>query len=271
VRKLARSLGVDLSSLARGSGPGGVITRADIFAASAPTTEASDEVILLRGIRARIADRMTTSRSRIPDATCSVEVDCSRLVEVRATLDGVAGESCHITPFALLCRLLVLTLRHHPILNATFVDDTREIRVHRAIHLGVATATDRGLVVPVVRDAHQLSTAELAGRITDLAAGARAGTLAPADLTGSTFTVSNFGAFGLDDGVPVINHPEAAIVGIGAIKPRPLVVDGKVVARLTARVTCAFDHRVCDGAEAGAFLAALRKVYESPELGLLDA
>jgi pyruvate dehydrogenase E2 component (dihydrolipoamide acetyltransferase) len=135
----------------------------------------------------------------------------------------------------------------------------------------VATATDRGLVVPVVRDAHQLSTAELAGRIPDLAAGARAGTLAPADLTGSTFTVSNFGAFGLDDGVPVINHPEAAIVGIGAIKPRPLVVDGKVVARLTARVTCAFDHRVCDGAEAGAFLAALRKVYESPELGLLDA
>jgi pyruvate dehydrogenase E2 component (dihydrolipoamide acetyltransferase) len=110
----------------------------------------------------------------------------------------------------------------------------------------------------------------LAGDVARLIEGARAGTLAPIDLQGSTFTVSNFGALGLDDGVPVINHPEAAILGMGSLKPRPVVVDGAIVARATMRLTCAFDHRVVDGATAAAFLCDLRDLVESPELALLD-
>ena len=249
------------------------MTRADVeAAASGPKTSVAerkdDELVAVRGIRARIADRMALSRARIPDATCSVEVDCSKLLALRAAL---VNEIDNLTPFILFCRLLVNTLLRHQRLNASFVESDKDpqIRLHRSVHLGVATATGRGLLVPVVRDADRLSTVELAARISELAEGARAGNLAPTELQGSTFTVSNFGALGLDDGIPVINYPEAAILGLGAVKQRPVVVDGSIVVRPTMRTTLAFDHRVCDGAEAGAFLSELRRLYEAPELALL--
>ena len=125
-------------------------------------------------------------------------------------------------------------------------------------------------MVPVVRDAGQRSTRDLAREVARLAEAGRARTLTPSELTGSTFTVSNFGAFGLDDGYPVINHPEAAILGVGALRPRAVVVDGQVVARPTVRLTCCFDHRVCDGADVGAFLSDLRGLVESPTRLLLE-
>src|SRR5262249_43809466 len=154
-----------------------------------------------------------------------------------------------------------------PILNATY--EEREggavIRVHDAIHLGVGVDTDHGLLVPVVHDAQARSTLDLATEVRRLRDGARAGTLMPAELIGSTFTVSNFGALGLEHGYPVINVPEAAILGIGAIKPRPIVVAGQVVARPTVHLTCSFDHRVADGSAAGALLARLRLLMEAPE------
>ena len=172
----------------------------------------------------------------------------------------------------LTLRLLVLALRHHPVLNATWVDTVgrARIHVHPAVHLGVGVAAPRGLLVPVVPDAQNKTTRELAADVARLVAEARAGTLKPVDLQGSTFTVSNFGALGLDEGVPVINHPEAAILGMGSLKPRPVVVDDAVVARPTMTLTCAFDHRVADGAQVAAFLSELRELVESPDLALLD-
>jgi 2-oxoisovalerate dehydrogenase E2 component (dihydrolipoyl transacylase) len=187
------------------------------------------------------------------------------------------GDPPSVTPFAVMCWLLARALRTAPALNATFVDaeDTAsgaaEIHLHPSVHLGIGTATDRGLVVPVARDADRRSWYDLASDIARLAAGARDGTLAPTELVGSTFTVSNFGALGLDDGIPVINHPEAAILGIGAIRLRPHVIDGAVVARPTAWLTLAFDHRVADGADAGRLLTAVRELFEAPELALLDS
>jgi len=175
-----------------------------------------------------------------------------------------------ITPFVLLLRLLVTTLVEHPILNSELDVEAGVIRVHDAIHLGIGTTTDRGLLVPVVKNAEQRSTRELAHEVRRLAEGARSGTLAPAELVGSTITVSNFGSFGIDEGYPVINHPEVAIIGIGSIRARPIVVDGAVVARPTARVSCSFDHRVCDGADVGGFLARLRELVETPALLLVD-
>jgi len=280
VRKLARSLGVDLATIGQGSGTGGIITRADVeaaarpAAASAPSSPTTDEVIPVKGIRARIADRMSTSRTSIPDATCTVVADCTRLLEVRGVLNAAADKAGHepvITPFSLLCRLVVQSLRANRMLNATFVEEGPEIRVRGAIHLGIGTATERGLLVPVVRDAQARSTLDLSLEMARLAAGARDGSLAPTELQGSTFTLSNFGALGLDDGIPVINYPEAAILGVGSIKERPHVVDGAVVARRTAHLTLAFDHRVCDGAEAGRFLSDLRALVEAPELALLQS
>jgi pyruvate dehydrogenase E2 component (dihydrolipoamide acetyltransferase) len=172
----------------------------------------------------------------------------------------------------LTLRLLTIALGHHPMLNATWMDtvDGPRIHVHPSVHLGIGVAAPRGLLVPVVPEAQTKTTREMAVAVARLVAEARAGTLKPAELAGSTFTVSNFGALGLDEGVPVINHPEAAILGMGSLKPRAVVVDGAVVARPTMTLTCAFDHRVVDGAQVAAFLGELRSLVESPELALLD-
>jgi pyruvate dehydrogenase E2 component (dihydrolipoamide acetyltransferase) len=217
---------------------------------------------------------MSISRSTIPDASCAVEADCSALLETRNQLRAFTEElglAEPITPFALILRLVVAALGHSPILNASFDAEAGVIRVYGVVDLGVALSTDRGLLVPVVRDAGQRSTTDLAREVARLAEAGRAGTLTPGELTGSTFTVSNFGSFGLDDGYPVINHPEAAILGVGTIRPRAVVVDGAVVPRPTVRLTCCFDHRVCDGADAGRFLSDLRDLVESPMHLLLEA
>jgi len=144
------------------------------------------------------------------------------------------------------------------------------VHIHPGVHLGFGVATKRGLLVPVITDAHNKTTRELAGRAAELIVGAREGSLTPGELRGSTFTVSNFGALGADDGVPVINHPEAAILGMGAIKPRPVAVADEVVVRPTMALTCVFDHRVADGAQAAQFVCELRELIETPETALLD-
>lgn len=291
VRLLARRLGIDLDDLVPGSGPGGVVTRADVEAAAAARENGNGErstaadaerqvpsaaptVVPVTGVRARIAEHLARSRAEIPDATASVVADCTRLLEVRELLVAHAERrrlDTHVTPFALLCRLVVLSLRDVPVLNSSFDEAGPEIRLHNGVHLGIGTATDRGLVVTVVHDAHDLAVHDLATELARLVEGARAGSLTPAELTGSTFTISNYGALGLDDGVPIVNHPEAAILGVGAIRPRPHVVDGEVVARPTVHLTLAFDHRVCDGADAARFLTGLRELVETPELALLGS
>jgi 2-oxoisovalerate dehydrogenase E2 component (dihydrolipoyl transacylase) len=267
VRKLAAELNVDMASVAPGSGPGGIVTRDDVLAA---TDVSRPDDAPVSGVRLEMARRMALSRREIPDAHASVQVDCSALLRLRVGLRDASAEP--ITPFVLTLRLLTIALHHHPMLNSTWMDtvDGPRIHVHPTVHLGIGVAAPRGLLVPVVPDASAKTTRELAAAVTRLVADARAGTLKPTDLQGSTFTVSNFGALGLDDGVPVINHPEAAILGMGSLKPRAVVVDGAVVARPTMTLTCAFDHRVADGAQAAAFLCELRDLVEGPELALLD-
>ena len=269
VRKLASELNVDLNELV-GSGADGVITREDVLS-SAGRSAPSLDMVAVRGVRAEMANRMSLSRREIPDAHASVQVDGTNLVRLRDRIRDQAGE-VPITPFVLTLRLLTIALTHHQNLNATWVDTTEgpQIHLHSAVHLGFGVAAPRGLLVPVVKDAQDKTTRELADVVARLIDEARAGTLRPTELQGSTFTVSNFGALGLDDGVPVINYPEAAILGMGSMKPRPAVVDGEVVARPTMSLTCAFDHRIIDRAQAAAFLTELRGLIESPELALLD-
>jgi pyruvate dehydrogenase E2 component (dihydrolipoamide acetyltransferase) len=229
-------------------------------------------MVAVRGVRAEMAHRMSVSRREIPDAHASVQVDGASLLRLRDRLRNAADQEAPVTPFVLTLRLLTIALAHHPNLNSTWVDTTEgpQIHLHSAVHLGFGVAAPRGLLVPVVRDAQDKTTRELAAVVARLIGGARAGTLKPTELQGSTLTVSNFGALGLDDGVPVINYPEAAILGVGSLKPRPAVVDGEVVVRPTMSLTCAFDHRIIDGAQAAAFLCELRDLVEAPELALLD-
>ncbi|KHO19295.1 dihydrolipoamide acetyltransferase family protein [Mycolicibacterium setense] len=266
VRKLAADLHVDLQKLAPGSGPEGIVTRADVMAAAG-----TSDIIDVGGVQAAMARRMSLSRREIPDAHARVDVDCSALLRLRDHIKATDAE-LPATPFVLTLRLLVLALGRHQLVNSTWIETAEGPQIHRhpAVHLGFGVAAPRGLLVPVVRDAQSMTTRALAAEVARLIEQARAGTLSPAELSGSTFTVSNFGALGLDDGVPVINYPEAAILGMGSIKQRPVVVDGAVVARPTMSLTCVFDHRVVDGAQAGAFLGDLRSLIETPESALVD-
>lgn len=270
VRKLATELNVNLNAVT-GTGSDGVITREDVLAAAGRSAPSPD-MVTVRGVQAEMARRMSLSRSQIPDAHANVQVDGTNLLRLRDRMREATGDDVPITPFVVMLRLLTIALAHHPAHNSTWVDTTAgpQIHLHSAVHLGFGVATPRGLLVPVVSDAQDKTTRELAAVVSRLVDDARAGTIKPTELQGSTFTVSNFGALGLDDGVPVINYPEAAILGMGLLKARPVVVEGNVVARPTMSLTCAFDHRIVDGAQAAAFLCELRQLIEAPELALLD-
>ncbi len=262
IRKLAKDLGVELTALAAGGEP---VTRERVRAAAEARTDTPEpgvEVIPLRGVRRTIAARLTRARTEIPEATSWIEVDATELMRLRVLLEPVLGT--RPSPLVLILRAVTAALRRHPVLNGHFDTEAQEIRRHERVHLGVAADTERGLVVPVIRDADRLSVAGLAAETTRLTQVARQGTLSPAELTGGTFTVNNYGTFGVDGADPIINHPEIAILGIGRIRDLPWAVDGEVAVRKVARLTLSFDHRVCDGGEAGGFLRLLGDLVESP-------
>ena len=275
IRQLARSAGVDLTTI-RGSGRDGLITRQDVDAAinarqagpaavpePAPTVPPAGGVIRIpiRGLRKSVADKLSRSRREIPEATVWVDVDATEMLRLRAALNG--DESApKISLLALLSRFTILALHRHPELNARIEGD--EIVMGPSVHLGFAAQTDRGLMVPVVRDAQVHTLEQLAVAVAERTRRARDGTLGPAELTGGTFTVNNYGVFGVDGSAAIINHPEAAILGIGRIIQRPWVVDGQVVPRQMTELTLAFDHRVCDGGTAGGFLRFIADCVESP-------
>lgn len=276
VRKLAKDLGVDLVSLAPGSGPGGIVTGADVreAAAVAPGAGKLGSSVPLSGLRKRVAEKTARSRAEIPEATCGLWVDCTGLWEVRGRLSRAAVSEdapVTLTPFALLLRATVLALRRFPIFNASLDLDAGEIRLLEEIHLGVATDAPQGLVVPVIRNAERRATLDLASELQRLVAACRQGSIGQEELVGSTFTVTNYGALGLDDGNPVINFPESAILGVGAMKERPWVVEGELAVRRVAKLVCVFDHRVMDGAEAAGFLGYLGALVEDPVRMLLQA
>jgi 2-oxoisovalerate dehydrogenase E2 component (dihydrolipoyl transacylase) len=219
----------------------------------------------LRGTRRAIAEKLTRSRREIPDATTWVDVDATALVETRDALRE-ANPDRPVGLLAVLARFVVAGLRKYPELNAR-VDGTDIVQL-RHVNLGFAAQTERGLVVPVIRSAHRMTTLELAAEIDRLTALARAGTLDPTDLTGGTITLNNYGVFGIDGGAPIINHPEAALIGIGRIVDKPWVVGGALAVRKVAQLSLTFDHRVCDGAVAAGFLRYVADCVERP-VGLL--
>lgn len=286
VRKLAAQLGVDLAAI-EGTGPDGSVTREDVQRATESAAQRVEEpspavprmdrtgfrnlrpgdTIPLRGIRSRIAEKMTESRREIPDATASITVDCTRLWEVRDLLvDRLQEEALgiRISPLVLILRATIVALRKFPTMNAFLDKENRQIHLLPHINLGFAADTERGLLVPVIHSADKLDLVGLAAELERLASAARDGSIKADELTGGTFTVSNYGVFGSDDGQLVINHPESAILGIGAMKVRPWVVDDVVKPRRTVTLTVAFDHRICDGAEGGGFISLIGSLVEQP-------
>jgi pyruvate dehydrogenase E2 component (dihydrolipoamide acetyltransferase) len=266
VRKRARELGVDLRQV-RGSGRGGRIVREDLerlgTAASAQPGEDGDERISVVGIRKAIARRMLQSVTTIPHFTEFGVFDATALAAWRAALQQ---EGVRATPLAFFVAATVWAVQRFPIMNSSWQEATDEILVHRQVHVGIATDTPRGLLVPVLRDAQRLRVKEIVVQAADLIARAQAGTLPPAQMSGGTITITNVGAKGsVLTGVPLINPPECCVVGFGAISPQALVVEGTVVARPAAWISISADHRIVDGAAAAGFLAAIVAWLEAPE------
>jgi pyruvate dehydrogenase E2 component (dihydrolipoamide acetyltransferase) len=228
----------------------------------APAAPASGRRIPLRGVRGAVADKLSRSRAEIPDATCWVDADATELMRTRAAMNAAGGPK--ISLLALLARICTAALARYPQLNATVDAQAREVVLLDRVHLGFAAQTDRGLVVPVVRDAHTRDAESLTAEFARLTEAARAGTLTPAELTGGTFTLNNYGVFGVDGSTPIINHPEAAMLGVGRIVPKPWVHEGELAVRQVVQLSLTFDHRVCDGGTAGGFLRYVADCVEQP-------
>ncbi|MFD6173440.1 dihydrolipoamide acetyltransferase family protein [Streptomyces coeruleorubidus] len=288
VRRLARQNGLDLRELT-GSGPDGLILRADVenalraaarsgaaepqtpvpqptstAPAPQPTATAAPGEIRtpLKGIRGAVADKLARSRREIPDATCWVDADATELMRARTAMNAAGGPK--ISLLALLARICTAALARFPELNSTVDAEAREVVRFDHVHLGFAAQTDRGLVVPVVRDAHARDAESLTAEFARLTEAGRTGTLTPAELTGGTFTLNNYGVFGVDGSTPIINHPEAAMLGVGRIVPKPWVHEGELAVRQVVQLSLTFDHRVCDGGTAGGFLRYVADCVEQP-------
>jgi pyruvate dehydrogenase E2 component (dihydrolipoamide acetyltransferase) len=286
VRQLARREGVDLRALV-GSGPTGLITRADVERATAtppatpepdpPSPEEADrrtglairERIALRGVRKVIADTLQRSRAEIPEATTWVDVDATDLIKLRASL--AVGDQRPPSLLAFLARFAVTGLRVFPELNARVDAERGEIVQWDGVNLGIATQTDRGLMVPAVAGADRLSVRAMDAEIRRVTEAARAGTASSGELTRGSFTLNNYGVYGVDGSAAIINYPEVAILGIGRIIQRPWVVDGAVVPRHIGQLSLVFDHRACDGAASGGFLRHVADAVEHPLSALVDS
>jgi len=265
VRKLAKDLGIELA-LVPATGPGGVVTRADLdrFVAEPAAGQRHEPV---RGLRKVMAEAMVRSAFSIPHVTEWVEVDVTRSVKLVERLRQTPGfTQARVSPLLLVARAVLLALKQAPDLNAAWADSSAgaEIVYHDHVNLGIAAATPRGLVVPNVKGADQLSLPELATAVRELVETARAGRTTPADMAGGTFTITNVGVFGVDGGTPIINPGEAAILAVGAFREKPWVHKGRVRVRTVAQLSVSFDHRFIDGATGSRFLAAVAALLGDP-------
>ncbi|WP_031470217.1 dihydrolipoamide acetyltransferase family protein [Sciscionella sediminilitoris] len=272
VRKLAKDLGVDLRAL-RGTGEGGVITREDVrgstVEAPAETKPVSsgdrERRVPIKGVRKATAQAMVSSAFTAPHVTEFLSVDVTPMMAFRERVKNRPEfREVKLTPLAFAAKAVCLAARRTPDVNAVWDEEAQEIVYKDYVHLGIAAATPRGLIVPKVRDADGLSLAGLAGAIGELTATAREGKTPPADMLNGTFTISNVGVFGVDSGTPIINPGESAILALGAIREMPWVVDGELAVRQVCQLSLSFDHRVIDGEQGSRFLADVGAVFADP-------
>ena len=280
VRKLARALGVELTSLV-GTGPGGTVSRTDVEQASTgrqvpdagaqadssydPATR--ERRIPVKGVRALTARAMVASAFTAPHVTEFVTVDVTASMELLARLKALPDfAGIKVTPLLLVAKALLLAVARHPQVNSTFTDE--QIVVKDYVHLGIAAATPRGLLVPNIKDADRLTLVALGRALQELVTTAREGRTTPSDMARGTITITNVGAFGVDNGTPILNPGESAILCLGAIRPTPWVHEGQIAIRQVTQLSLSFDHRVVDGQLGSQFLADLARVLADPTTAL---
>ncbi|OXM74320.1 MULTISPECIES: dihydrolipoamide acetyltransferase family protein [Amycolatopsis] len=273
VRKLAKDLGVDLSTIA-GSAEGGIITREDVEraarpAAPAPTAGERERRVPIRGVRKATAAAMVESAFTAPHVTEFLTIDVTPMMELRERLKkhpDFAGVK--LTPLAFAAKAVCMAAKRTPDVNASWDEAAGEIVYKDYVHLGIAAATPRGLVVPKIRDADAMSLPELARALDELTTTAREGKTPPADMVNGTITITNVGVFGVDTGTPIINPGEAAILAFGAIKDAPWVVDGQLAVRKVLQLALSFDHRLVDGQQGSKFLADVGALLADPAMAI---
>jgi pyruvate dehydrogenase E2 component (dihydrolipoamide acetyltransferase) len=277
VRKLARDLGVDLRSLS-GSGSSGVITREDVERAAQPApvsiVEGYDPAtrerrVPIKGVRRATAAAMVQSAFTAPHVTEFLTVDVTPMMELRARLrEHPRFRGVKLTPLTFAAKAVCLAVQRTPDVNAVFDAAAGEIIYKDYVHLGIAAATPRGLVVPKIRDADRMSLGELAAALETLTETAREGKTTPADMLHGTFTITNVGVFGVDTGTPIINPGESAILALGAIRDMPWVVDGQLAVRKVCQLSLSFDHRLVDGQQGSQFLADVGALLADPAVAI---
>jgi pyruvate dehydrogenase E2 component (dihydrolipoamide acetyltransferase) len=280
-RKIAAKMGVDLEQII-GSGPRGRIIAVDVERAarelrpvdqpvrvatppsakpSMPTFQPLEtRAVPLTAMRRTIAKRLTESTTAIPHFYLTVECDVTKLLDLRKQVIEIGGSKVSLNDFVV--RATALAIHHHPYVNASFGED--EINYHGDVHVGIAVATDAGLITPVVRDADTRSVSEIGGMVRDLATRARSRKLKPDEYMGSTITISNLGMFGVEEFTAIINPPNSAILAVSAAVQKPVVEDGELVVRDIMKVTMSCDHRVIDGAAGAEFLRTFKQYLEQP-------
>jgi 2-oxoisovalerate dehydrogenase E2 component (dihydrolipoyl transacylase) len=289
VRKLAKDLGVDLA-LVTGSGEGGIVTRADVQAHAGAAGEAAAEPagpsavpapepvlrgeretrVPVKGVRKMTAQAMVSSAFTAPHVTEWVTVDATRTMRFAERLrERPEFGGVRVSPLLVVARAVCLAVRRTPEVNAAWDEDAQEIVLKHYVNLGIAAATPRGLMVPNVKDADQMSLRELAGALGELTTTAREGRTPPGDMQGGSFTITNVGVFGVDAGTPIINPGESAILCMGAIREQPWVHKGRVKPRWVTQLALSFDHRMVDGEQGSRFLADVAAIVEDPANALL--
>jgi 2-oxoisovalerate dehydrogenase E2 component (dihydrolipoyl transacylase) len=275
VRKLAKDLGVDLASL-EATGPDGTVSREDVerAAASGPAgtssggeRETREEI---KGVRKMMAGAMVQSAFTAPHVTEWVTIDATRTVEFVERLKARREfRDVKVSPLLVLARACILAMRRTPVVNSYWDEAAQEVVFKSYVNLGIAAATPRGLVVPNIKDAQDLSLLELATALGELTAVAREGKTQPAEMSGGTFTITNVGVFGVDAGTPIINPGESAILCFGAVRKQPWVVDDEIVVRQVTQLALSFDHRHVDGEKGSRFLSDVAAIMEDPAAALL--
>jgi pyruvate dehydrogenase E2 component (dihydrolipoamide acetyltransferase) len=274
VRKLAKDLGVDLAALA-GSGPDGTITREDVHAAarqeapSRPARQAvpagGEERIPIRGVVKHMAAATSASAFTAPHVTEFLQIDVTQTMAAAKRLRELPEfEGLRVSPLLLVAKALLLAVARHPMINSSWDEDSQEIVVKHYVNLSIAAATDRGLIVPNIKNAHALSLPELARELGELTRVAREGKTQPADQAGGTVTITNVGVFGVDTGTPILTPGQAAILAFGQVKDAPWVHEGALAVRAVTTLALSFDHRIVDGALGSAVLRDIGDMLTDP-------
>jgi 2-oxoisovalerate dehydrogenase E2 component (dihydrolipoyl transacylase) len=267
VRQRAKNLGIDLATV-RGSGPDGRVTHADLDRSGHhPTTSDSKHTTQLIGMRRKIAERLTVAAA-IPTITYVEEIDLTSLEELRSTLNGRNSPKLTLLPF--LVRAVVEAIADQPQINATFNDADGQLTTYEAAHIGIATQTPNGLVVPVIRNAESLDLWACANEIARISEAARSGTATRQELSASTITITSLGGLGGLVTTPILNHPEVAIVGVNKMQIRPVWDGVRFVPRTMMNLSSSFDHRIVDGWDAATFIQRIKTLLETPALLFID-